>query len=115
MWNPNLTQKDRDRTRMFPNYLEWRAEVLKRDLYTCQCCGSTRNKLNAHHLKSYVDNKIERLEVDNGLTLCKECHTIFHNYYKRGKNTPEQYEEFRKRYLNGEFKQLNNNQDKEVV
>lgn len=73
--------------------------VFKRDNYTCQCCHiKSQNQksiiLNAHHLDGYNWCEEKRVDVDNGITLCKECHDKFHNIYGRGNNTKEQFEEF---------------------
>ena len=53
----------------------FREKVLKRDGYTCQICGSREN-LEAHHIipKSRGGTNI----VENGITLCKECHKAVH-------------------------------------
>lgn len=61
-------------------YIEWRKSVLSRDNYTCRSCG-TKNNLQAHHIIHWVDsrnNKNIRYDVDNGITLCKECHLKAH-------------------------------------
>ena len=88
--------------------------------------------LDAHELhsiqvkpqvKDYTEEELHKLEeyvvdwhkdTSNAVLLCNEVHNLFHNckdkdgnvLYGKGSNTPEQFEEFRERYLNGEFKDL---------
>lgn len=59
-------------------YRDWRTEVFKRDNYTCQDCGNTKEFLHGHHIKSYTKFKELRHEVSNGLTLCIKCHIEYH-------------------------------------
>jgi len=87
-------------------YKNWRNQIFKRDSYTCQECGNNQsNNLNAHHktefnkllqefLKEYdqfspIEDKetLVRLAmkwqpfwyIDNGITLCEDCHKIEHS------------------------------------
>lgn len=62
-------------------YAEWRINVWKRDYFTCQKCFSVGKNLNAHHINSWSDNINERYCVDNGITLCKDCHKELHKIY----------------------------------
>ena len=93
-WNPNLTQEYREQTRRVEGYLDWAKEVYKKDDYTCQCCNKRGGKLNAHHLDGYNWDKEHRVDVNNGTTLCEDCHKEFHHIYGYGNNTKEQYEEW---------------------
>ena len=95
-WNPNLTPEERERGRLYNEYYHWRIRVYKRDKYFCQCCGKHGSKvsLNAHHLDSYNWCKERRTDVDNGITLCTECHKEFHKKYGLGDNTREQFYEW---------------------
>lgn len=57
-----------------------RQYILKRDNYTCQCCGkhpTERNgvKLHVHHKES---RKTGGNAPDNLITLCKDCHKALH-------------------------------------
>lgn len=59
-------------------YKEWREAVFNRDNYTCQNCGKKGGKLNAHHIKPFKDYPGLRLDTDNGITLCINCHKAVH-------------------------------------
>ena len=81
-------------------YRQWISDVLTRDNFTCQECGEVGGKLSAHHLKSFSiilqENQIETLEkalncselwnINNGLTLCQNCHEETDNYGGKGNN-----------------------------
>ena len=63
-------------------------------------------------IKDYEKEELQLLEnyvlewhkdTSNGVLLCNEVHNLFHYEYGYGSNTPEQFEEFKQRYLNGEF------------
>lgn len=59
-------------------YKLWRKAVFERDNYTCQICGATDKKLNAHHIKRFAKDFANRFNVENGMTLCAECHRKVH-------------------------------------
>ena len=92
-WNPNLTDEHRKHTRKYLEYFEWRNSVITRDDKKCIICGSGHG-IQAHHLNSYIYNPSQRLDVDNGVTLCFGCHRKFHTKYGKYKNTKEQFDEF---------------------
>lgn len=94
-WNPNLSEEDRILARDYKEYNHWRMSVFERDNYTCQCCGQVGGDLEAHHKNGYDNFEDERLNINNGVTLCKNnCHKDFHIAYGYGGNTKEQYEEW---------------------
>jgi len=67
-------------------YTRWRKAVFIRDDYTCQICGQRGGKLNADHIKAFSTHPDLRLDVDNGRTLCYECHLSTPNF---GNRTPK--------------------------
>ena len=76
-WKGGLTTEARTfRTRA--SYKAWRAEVYKRDSFTCQGCGRRGGSLHAHHIKEFSKFPELRLSVENGLTLCLKCHRSIH-------------------------------------
>ena len=54
-------------------YYQWRKAVKERDNYTCQSCNS-KEDLHSHHIKKFVDYPELRYDINNGLTLCGNCH-----------------------------------------
>ena len=106
-YNPNLTDAEREKGRHIEGYNDFIKGVYERDNYTCQICGDDKGRnLNAHHLNGYNWYKEGRTDVNNGITLCDKCHKLFHKLYGQGNNTKEQFEEFKERYNNGEFKEV---------
>lgn len=59
-------------------YGKFRKDVLKRDNFTCQLCGSNE-KLEVHHKRPYAKYKTLRTTVSNGITLCEKCHKKIHS------------------------------------
>ena len=59
---------------------EWRRNVFERDDYRCFDCGARNGelgktiKLEAHHLYPFALYPRIRFSIENGITLCKDCH-----------------------------------------
>lgn len=64
--------------RVNPNYTKWRKAVLERDKYYCRICHS-QDRLEVHHIKRFATHPDIRWNIDNGLTLCHDCHIGFRN------------------------------------
>jgi len=73
----NRDHNERQRIICSDEYLSWRRAVLNRDDWHCQCCGSKKN-LVVHHIVCYWDYPDERFEMENGVTVCRSCHTNIH-------------------------------------
>lgn len=92
------------RIRALENGIRWRKAIFHRDFCTCQKCGIHNVKFDAHHIKSFhqilseflsfysqfspIEDKetLVRLsiswsdfwDVNNGITLCEDCHKQEH-------------------------------------
>ncbi len=66
-------------------YKLWREAVYERDNWTCGWCGiksrkGTKVELNPHHIKPFAQFPELRFAIDNGITLCRDCHKTTENY-----------------------------------
>jgi ribosomal protein L34E len=104
-WKGGIS-KERDVIKATEQYKEWRNKVFQRDNYTCQCCGNNQsNNLEAHHILNFSEYIDLRFNINNGITLCKDCHNpnkkgSFHNICGTKNNTKEQLAKFIKNYNN---------------
>jgi hypothetical protein len=81
-WKGGISQFNRTQRKLVMDSLEyknWRRKVFERDNYSCVECGIRSGKgivveIHADHIKSYKDFPEFRLDIDNGRTLCKDCH-----------------------------------------
>lgn len=74
-----IENRNYKRHRELIEYTKWHNDCLKRDWYKCQICNS-KEEIEVHHIKSYKDYPKERVNLDNGITLCKKCHLLVHNF-----------------------------------
>jgi hypothetical protein len=58
-----------------PRVVKWRNEILKHGC--CECCGSM-DDLEAHHVLYWSESPKDRINLNNGMCLCHECHTKEH-------------------------------------
>lgn len=62
-------------------YADWRNAVFQRDDYKCRRCDIHSWKLRAHHIFEWADYPELRYDVENGETLCNQCHDEHHWKY----------------------------------
>ena len=73
---------------------DWRKKIFERDKYTCQKCNKRGGELNAHHIFNYSSHIELRTALENGITFCKECHTLFHKTFGKKNNDDSQLQDF---------------------
>ena len=71
-------------SRNSPEYKEWVNSILSRDDSNCIICGEKRAP-HTHHVFGYKKHPNYRLDVDNGVVLCRWCHHKYHDVF--GKDT----------------------------
>ena len=72
-------QKNNYRIRSSKKMIEFKKYCLKRDNYKCTKCGKTE-QLHVHHIKEFSKFQEYRFDIDNGVTLCKDCHQKEHKF-----------------------------------
>ncbi len=74
MWRGGITPINRA-IRTSAEYKNWRKLVFKRDNYICVLGGKEHGtKLNADHIKPFALFPELRFDINNGRTLCVNCH-----------------------------------------
>lgn len=79
-------------------YLIWEQLVKERDNNKCCVCGDDID-IEVHHIIPFSDNYEKRIDVNNGICLCKRHHSSkisgsFHNVYGTVNNTYEQLQQY---------------------
>lgn len=93
-----IKDKENESYRLFYTTQAWknkRVFILKRDNYECQICKSLckyKPATDVHHILNLLDNYDKRLDNDNLISLCHECHyNIVHALDLNNKNKIEKY------------------------
>ena len=55
-------------------YKLWREAIFKRDNFTCQWCRQVGGNKNVDHIKMFAFYPELRFDINNGRTLCENCH-----------------------------------------
>jgi hypothetical protein len=83
-WKGGVTPLNK-KIRHSNEYKLWRRAVFERDNYTCRFCGIKSKKgikviLHADHIKPFALFPELRFAIDNGRTLCLDCHKKTDSY-----------------------------------
>lgn len=83
-WKGGITTEN-NRIRSSLEYTLWRRGVFERDNYKCIMCNNNTNNLQADHIKPFAYYPELRLDINNGQTLCKECHSKTSSFGAKGR------------------------------
>lgn len=98
-WQGGKTAKNKI-IRISSEFKMWRESVYARDNWTCQKCKRRGGNLHPHHIMNFSEHESMRFMLSNGITLCQECHNIFHREYGYKSNDNDQLN----KYLQYEYK-----------
>ena len=82
----------------YQKHAAWIQGVKRACNFKCFITGKSTS-LHCHHLIGW-GYEPSRYSIENGVALAREIHKAFHDEYGRGGNSPEQFEEFCKKYYN---------------
>ena len=78
IWWKGGTTKPNDIIRRSPVHRQWTKAVKNKYNNTCQKCWKTKGRMCAHHLWSFHKYVDKRLDINNGICLCWDCHERYH-------------------------------------
>jgi 5-methylcytosine-specific restriction endonuclease McrA len=82
LWKGGITPVNRA-IRMSFEMKQWRVAVFKRDDYRCLDCGIKGGDIHADHIYPFAYFPRLRFDLNNGRTLCVECHRRTPTYGNR--------------------------------
>lgn len=87
-WRGGITPENR-RIYNSVEYKLWRESVFIRDNFTCVWCFKRGGKINADHIKPFAYFPELRFSIDNGRTLCVDCHRKTDTWGQKARNKYE--------------------------
>lgn len=81
-WQGGITSES-TKIRNSLKYKLWRQKIFERDNYICVLCRQRGGKLQVDHVKPFSKFKELRFDINNGRTLCKNCHKNTETYLNR--------------------------------
>lgn len=74
MWKGGVSS-ERDQARLTQAYADWRLGIFRRDHFLCVLCLKHERLMDAHHIKRFSAHPELRYDAENGVTLCRFCHS----------------------------------------
>jgi len=77
LWRGGVSLKNRtERANIMSSfeYRNWRRSVFERDDFCCVLCNKRGGEIQADHIKPFAEYPHLRFDIDNGRTLCLDCH-----------------------------------------
>lgn len=100
-WKHDISDEERETGKRKWNtdeHRKWRTAIFVRDRYICQISGQKGGQLVAHHIKSWDGYKNLRFDTNNGITMSRKLHILFHRKYGYGHNNEIQLKKFTNEY-----------------
>lgn len=105
--NKRRAMKNRDnKEQIFYASLSWRQlrkYVLSKCKGICLYCLMEHNRFSTakdvHHIISLKEDWNKRLDTDNLICLCRECHLFIHSIYTQGENSRENLQEKLQKFM----------------
>ena len=79
LWKGGITPMN-EKIRHSLEYKIWRNTIFERDNYICKICRKRGGDMVADHIKPFSIYPNLRLEINNGRTLCENCHRLTETY-----------------------------------
>lgn len=83
-WKGGITPVN-EKIRKSKEYKLWRTAVFERDNWTCIFCMARGGIIHADHIKPFAYYPELRFAIDNGRTLCIDCHRKTETYGRKSK------------------------------
>lgn len=71
--------KSRNKAEKHLKYLQVVKLMAERNVYECELCGNTTERLQMHHLFAVSEFPDKALEQNNTMLVCERCHQRIHN------------------------------------
>lgn len=72
-----------DTIRKSKEFKMWARQVKETWNFECQICGDRGYDLHSNHIKKFAEYKEDRFNINNGICLCKKCHTNLVNQHEK--------------------------------